>query len=338
MQYEKNCLQEKNYNQFGNKCKSIVSENDAQKKIINTICLIFHCLMHSIFNSQPSQYDKNEHAHLEYMNYWLNHELHSKNADICPEYFYQTLRSVDIHNVILPKLRTNNNYIVKEEADNMYALYHLYNKYVEMNEIVKSNTPFENTFFSYARNIVQKYKELAKKCTENNKFLCNALYVFKQKYKKIELKGEKLSHWDRKTLPPLVESDHSQGEITELKTRNSAVLQTSSADSVRSNEPIAEVGVSAKSPGKNEVSKEKPGELFENSVTSIRELSNPTNSHLLSWGTHLKDGANAITSDEDSSTGLKGEGDLSDYTRTIIGPTIGTIGMSSIFFIFYKVR
>ncbi|KMZ81698.1 hypothetical protein PVIIG_05756 [Plasmodium vivax India VII] len=188
MQYEKKCLQEKNYNKFGNKCKSIGSEYAGQENIINTICLKFHCLMYNIFNSQFPEYDKNEHAHLEYLNYWLNHELHLKNIDICPEYFYQTMRSLDINNDILRKLRTNNSYIVKEEVRNMHALYHIYKNYVEMNEIVKNNTLIGNAFFSYANNIVEKYSELSKKCAQKNNFLCDALNVFKEKYNKIELK------------------------------------------------------------------------------------------------------------------------------------------------------
>ncbi|CAI7719101.1 Plasmodium vivax Vir protein, putative [Plasmodium vivax] len=336
MQYEKNCPQKKQYNQYESICKSIGSEYAGQEKIISTICLKFHCLMYNILNSQPPEYSKNEHAHLEYLNYWLNHELHLKNASICPKFFYQTMISMDRSNFILRKLRTNNSYIVKEEVRNMHALYHIYKNYVEMNEIVKNNTLIGNAFFSYANNIVEKYSELSKKCAQKNNFLCDALNVFKEKYNKIELKGEILSYWEKKTLPALVESGHSQEEITDLLARNREVSQTSSADSVILNEPKAEVSVSAESSGKNEVSKENPGELSENSVTSIEGSSNPTNSHPLSSRTPLQDGANAITSDEGRSTELKSEGNLSDYTRTIVGPAIGTIGLSSIFFIFYK--
>ncbi|CAG9481161.1 Plasmodium vivax Vir protein/Plasmodium variant antigen protein Cir/Yir/Bir, putative [Plasmodium vivax] len=336
MQYEKNCPQKKQYNQYESICKSIGSEYAGQENIVSTICLRFHCLMYNILNSQSSQYDQNELAHLEYLNYWLNYELHLNKVNNCPKYFYQNMIIKDKDNVLLPKLRANNSYILKEELSNMYALYHLYNKYVEMNEIVKSNTPVENAFFSYARNIVQKYKELAKKCTENNKFLCNALNVFKEKYNKIELKGENLNDWNSKELPPLDESGHSQGKITELLARNREVSQTSSANSVISNEPITAVSVSAESPEENTVSREKPEESVESSVTSIEESSNPTNSHPLSSRTPLQDGANAITSENNRSNELQSEGNLSDYTRTIVGPAIGTIGLSSIFFIFYK--
>ncbi|KMZ88750.1 variable surface protein Vir25 [Plasmodium vivax Mauritania I] len=338
MQYEKNCPQKKQYNQYESICKSIGSEYAGQENIVSTICLRFHCLMYNILNSQSSQYDQNELAHLEYLNYWLNYELHLNKVNNCPKYFYQNMIIKDKDNVLLPKLRANNSYILKEELSNMYALYHLYNKYVEMNEIVKSNTPVENAFFSYARNIVQKYKELAKKCTENNKFLCNALNVFKEKYNKIELKGENLNDWNSKELPPLDESGHSQGKITELLARNREVSQTSSANSVISNEPITAVSVSAESPEENTVSREKPEESVESSVTSIEESSNPTNSHPLSSRTPLQDGANAITSENNRSNELQSEGNLSDYTRTIVGPAIGTIGLSSIFFIFYKVK
>ncbi|CAI7718673.1 Plasmodium vivax Vir protein, putative [Plasmodium vivax] len=336
VRYEKNCLKEEQYNQYVSKCESIGSAYAGQEKIISTICLKFHCLMYNILNSQPPEYNKNEHAHLEYLNYWLNRELHLKNASICPKFFYQTMISMDRSNFILRKLRTNNNYIVKEEVDNMYALYHLYDKYVKMKEILMDYTPVESTFFIYARNIVEKYNKLAKKCTQKTIFLCDALNVFKQKYKEIELNGENLSHWDSRTLPPLDESGHSQGKITELLARNREVSQTSSANSVISNEPITAVSVSAESSGKNEVSKENPRELSENSVTSIEGSSNPTNSHLSSLRTSLQDGASAFTSDEDISTELQSEGDLSDYTRTIVGPAVGTIGLSSIFFIFYK--
>ncbi|KMZ76957.1 hypothetical protein PVIIG_06355 [Plasmodium vivax India VII] len=227
MQYEKNCPQKKQYNQYESICKSIGSEYAGQENIVSTICLRFHCLMNNIFNSKSSQYDQNELAHLEYLNYWLNHELHLKNASICPKFFYQTMISMDRSNFILRKLRTNNSYIVKEEVRNMHALYHIYKNYVEMNEIVKNNTLIGNAFFSYANNIVEKYSELSKKCAQKNNFLCDALNVFKEKYNKIELKGEILSYWEKKTLPALVESGHSQEEITESSTRNREVSQTS---------------------------------------------------------------------------------------------------------------
>ncbi|SCA59693.1 hypothetical protein, conserved, partial [Plasmodium vivax] len=248
------------------------------------------------------------------------------------------MRIMDKYNDVIPKLITNNNYIVNEEVRNMYALYHLYYKYIEMKEIVKKNTPIEDAFFSYARNIVKKYRELAKDCTQKKNFLCDALNVFKQKYNEIQLNGEILSYWEKKTLPPLDENGNSQEEITELSTKNNAVLQTSSGDSVKLNEPMAEVSVSAESPEKNTVSREKPEESIGNSVTSTGESSNHTSLHLLSSRTSLQGGTIATVSDEDRSTGLKDEGDLSDYTRTIVGPAIGTIGLSSIFFIFYKVK
>ncbi|KNA00820.1 variable surface protein Vir25g [Plasmodium vivax North Korean] len=338
MQYEKNCLKEEQYNQYGSKCESIGSAYAEQENIISTICLKFHCLMNNILNSQPPEYSKNEHAHLEYLNYWLNHELHLKNASICPKFFYQTMISMDRSNFILRKLRTNNSYIVKEEVRNMHALYHIYKNYVEMNEIVKNNTLIGNAFFSYANNIVEKYSELSKKCAQKNNFLCDALNVFKEKYNKIELKGEILSYWENKTLPALVESGHSQEEITESSTRNREVSQTSSEEAVTLNEPKPEDSVSEELSGKNKVSKENPEESIGNSVTSTGESSNHTSLHLLSSRTSLQGGTIATASDEDRSTELQSEGDLSDYTRTIIGPAVGTIGLSSIFFIFYKVK
>ncbi|SCO66074.1 Plasmodium vivax Vir protein/Plasmodium variant antigen protein Cir/Yir/Bir, putative [Plasmodium vivax] len=336
MQYEKNCLKEEQYNQYGSKCESIGSAYAEQENIISTICLKFHCLMNNIFNSKSSQYDQNELAHLEYLNYWLNYELYLNNAIICPKSFYQNMISLDKNNDIILKLRKNNNYIVNEEVRNMYALYHLYDKYVKMKEILMDYTPVENAFFSYARNIVEKYRELAKNCTQNKNFLCDALNVFKEKYNKIELKGEILSYWENKTLPALVESGHSQEEITESSTRNREVSQTSSEEAVTLNEPKPEDSVSEELSGKNKVSKENPEESIGNSVTSTGESSNHTSLHLLSSRTSLQGGTIATASDEDRSTELQSEGDLSDYTRTIIGPAVGTIGLSSIFFIFYK--
>ncbi|GAB69815.1 hypothetical protein PCYB_005640 [Plasmodium cynomolgi strain B] len=174
MEYEKNCPQENHYNQYEYKCKFQLSNDEKEQMNIITICKRFHCLLDKLFPLSTKHTNNNEYVDLEYLNYWLNYELHLKGSSICPKYFYQILKSMD-NNDILSELSKNYGYIVNEEVKNMYSLYNLYYYYNEMNKDLNRDTPIEETVMVYANKCVDEYQKFEGHCSDTT---TNFLYCF----------------------------------------------------------------------------------------------------------------------------------------------------------------
>ncbi|SCA83529.1 VIR protein [Plasmodium vivax] len=322
LKYGNSCNNDNSFNRYGDKCEFEGLTYDGKEKVQTNICQRFKCLIHNILNEAPKHNSSIEKADGEYLNYWLNHEIHLRGANICPKNFYQNMKIRDPKNTLLPKLRNYMYYIEDDDVNNMYLLYHLYNNYTEMNKIINSDVPKEETFMVYAKNCVEKYKELKAKCSEKNIHLSNALNIFKTKYEQTKLNKEKLPEWKIEKLPALDDTKDIQKKVT--------------SPSKISTSPV-EITIEAS------VSLEKPA-LTQSSLTAtladpaalMNQFAESGKSNPSAEMQSLQSGDNTVRSEEIRSTGLKGEGDLSDYTRTIIGPAVGTIGLSSIFFIFYK--
>ncbi|GAB70039.1 hypothetical protein PCYB_007880, partial [Plasmodium cynomolgi strain B] len=131
-------------------------------------------------------------------------------SNICPKELLQHMISVDRENTLLRKLRDYTYYIEDDDVENMDVLYHLYSNYKEMNKIIKTDIPNEESFMKYANNCADKYKELEKKCVKPSKHFCKALYAFKKKYDDIDLKNPKLEDWEKKKLPSLSKSENAE--------------------------------------------------------------------------------------------------------------------------------
>ncbi|SCA60505.1 VIR protein [Plasmodium vivax] len=322
LKYGNSCNNDNSFNRYGDKCEFEGLTYDGKEKVQTNICQRFKCLIHNILNEAPKHNSSIEKADGEYLNYWLNHEIHLRGANICPKNFYQNMKIRDPKNTLLPKLRNYMYYIEDDDVNNMYLLYHLYNNYTEMNKIINSDVPKEETFMVYAKNCVEKYKELKAKCSEKNIHLSNALNIFKTKYKETKLNKAKLPEWKIDNLPSLDDTDDIQEKATEPSNINISRVEITTKPSVSLGQPALRLSTFA-------ATLADPAALMNQLAESGKSNHSPQNKS-------LQDGTNAITLDENGSTELKSEGDLSDYTRTIIGPAVGTIGMSSIFFIFYK--
>ncbi|KMZ94895.1 hypothetical protein PVMG_05506 [Plasmodium vivax Mauritania I] len=330
LKYGNSCNNDNSFNRYGDKCEFKGLTYDEKTDTNTNICKRFKCLIHSILKEVPGHNSPIEEADGEYLNYWLNREIHLNNANICPINFYQHMKFLDPEDKLLLNLRNYMYYIEDDDIKNMNVLYLLYNNYKEMNKIINNDIPNEETFMKYAKNCVEKYKELKAKCSEKNIHLSNALNIFKTKYKETKLNKAKLPEWKIDNLPSLDDTEDIQEKATELSNINSSPVQIITKPSISLVQPALTRSTSeATLPHPSA----RMNQFVETAVVQLEsEKSNPS-----AQMQSLQNGEYPFTL-EDVSTELKSEGDLSDYTRTIIGPAVGTIGMSSIFFIFYKVK
>ncbi|CAG9474118.1 unnamed protein product [Plasmodium vivax] len=325
LKYGKICIDGINCDQYGGKCEFKGLTSDEKADIHTNICKRFRYLIHNILNEVPENNSPIEKADREYLNYWLNHEIYMSDANICPKVFLQHMITRDTENKLLRKLRNYMYYIEDDDVKNMNMLYHLYNNYKEMNEINNSDImQNEQTFMKYAKNCVKNYKELKSKCSDETTHLYNALNIFKKKYEQTKLNKAKHPEWEIENLLSLDGIEDVQEKDTALsKISNSLV------------EITIEPSESLEQPALKQITFAAPMKQFAERVVVSAESGKSNHSPQIK---SLPSGDYTIMLDENGSTELQSERDLSDYTRTIIGPAIGTIGMSSIFFIFYKVR
>ncbi|KMZ95705.1 hypothetical protein PVMG_06107 [Plasmodium vivax Mauritania I] len=323
LKYRKICIDGNNCDQYGDKCEFKGLTFDGKENVQTNICKRFKYLIYNILNEAHDHNSSNEKADREYLNYWLNHEILMNDANICPKVFLQNMITRDKENILLRELKNYMYYIEDDDVKNMNMLYHLYNNYKEMNEINNSDImQNEQTFMKYAKSCVKNYKELKSKCSDETTHLYNALNIFKKKYEQTKLNKAKHPEWEIENLLSLDGIEDVQEKDTALsKISNSLV------------EITIEPSESLEQPALKQITFAAPMKQFAERVVVSAESGKSNHSP---QNKSLQDGTNAITLDENGSTELKSEGDLSDYTRTIIGPAVGTIGMSSIFFIFYK--
>ncbi|GAB69833.1 hypothetical protein PCYB_005820, partial [Plasmodium cynomolgi strain B] len=150
------------------------------------ICSKFHCLIEKITKPTYASNTTTKYADLVYLNYWLNYELHNIYARVKgPKNFLRSMRTVDIENKLLRELSDCMYNINDDDIENMNVLYRLYNNYNEMNKIIKTYIPNEESFMKYANNWTDKYKEVEKKCLTPSKPFCKALYAFKKNMMKL---------------------------------------------------------------------------------------------------------------------------------------------------------
>ncbi|GAB69755.1 hypothetical protein PCYB_005040, partial [Plasmodium cynomolgi strain B] len=206
---KKICSQENDYNQYNNKCKFFVSADEKEKNKITIICLRFYCLMNNIFKLDSSPNTPIDHVHLEYLNYWLNYELHNNYADTYPKQLYRLMKANDSNNSILSKLNSKIKDIDVAEMKNMNWLFYLYREYFNIIKAITNDYAKEETFHGYPNPIPEEYKEFEEKClkeTSCRKVLC----AFKEKYESIKLEIPELEDLVSKMLPSLKKSANAQ--------------------------------------------------------------------------------------------------------------------------------
>ncbi|GAB69786.1 hypothetical protein PCYB_005350, partial [Plasmodium cynomolgi strain B] len=199
IKYEEYCLQRENYNEYANKCKllELVDENEETK--VNTICLRFQCLMNYILKQYFSQNTQIKHVHLEYLNYWLNNELHNNYADIFPKELYQHMKVHDTSNTLLSNLDSILSNMNDDEIKNMSLLFYLYRDCVHIVNVTTGYVVNESFAMKNEKHCADKYKELEQKCpNEKTASFCKAFCAFKKKYKSIDFKIPKLKDMEKK--------------------------------------------------------------------------------------------------------------------------------------------
>ncbi|KMZ86053.1 hypothetical protein PVBG_05452 [Plasmodium vivax Brazil I] len=331
LKYEKFCIDDNNCDPYRDKCKFKKSTSDEKSDIHTNICKRFKYLIHNIFNVMPQHKSSNEEADGKYLIYWLNHEIHLRDANICPKSFYQIMRTLDPEDNLLPILRNYMYYIEENEVNNMHNLFYIYQRYNDFKKIMDSENPNKDTAMKYIANCVGKYKELKAKSSEKTTYLSKALNIFKTKYEQTKLNMATHPEWKIENFPSLDDIVDVQEKGTAPPNINSYRVEIATEPSISQEQPVLTLSTSEATLSHPEARIDQ----FAETVVVQAESGESNHSPQIQ---SFQSGNNPVRSEENGSTGLKGEGDLSDYTRTIIGPAIGTIGLSSIFFIFYKVK
>ncbi|VVA00080.1 PIR protein [Plasmodium vivax] len=341
LKYGKFCNNVNNFHRYGGKCEFKGLTYDGKENVQTDICKRFKCLIHNILKEVPEHNSPIEEADGEYLNYWLNREIHLNNANICPINFYQHMITMDTENK-LRKLRNYMYYIEDDDVNNMNVLYLLYNNYKEMNEIIDSDVPTEKTFMTYAKNCVEKYKSLDIQCNRKHTDFCDYLSAFKKKYDKINLNIDKLKEWDNKTLPSLNNNEPPNAKITRHSLTNGEYSEIvinhrtpGSLASVMQPTPLLRVDKYTGEDPKSFVTASDPSVLYNNHSPQNIVVAPTMNSHSFNDNPLLANMENKELLHGIKQTELNNEDDLG-VDKKIIGTIITTLGVPSFFFIFYK--
>ncbi|KMZ89783.1 hypothetical protein PVMG_06221 [Plasmodium vivax Mauritania I] len=309
------------------------------------ICSRFHYLIKKLLKLEPSQSDIDEKFHLEYLNYWLNYELYRVNDNIHPKVFLQDMRVNDPGNRLLNKLNGKLSYIDEDEIKNMHELFYLYRDY---NYIINATTGHdvnEDQFKHYTKHCVDKYKPLEEKCLKEWTSFCKSLCNFRKKYEKIKLTDDIRKEWSYNSLPPLSKYGQMVEEVLQSPPHgdSSTLMQSSCGESVVGNVLTScnnrDIG------SKSLISDDETPALHPASSVEVNETSILVNMPPLkqrSESTYATSVISDTYSQEYSgNTGqieTKNEDGFDKHTNKIIGTSISTLGVSSLFFLFYKVN
>ncbi|KMZ94649.1 hypothetical protein PVMG_02538 [Plasmodium vivax Mauritania I] len=312
--YYQFCYNNQDCDQYKSICGSVGSRLVGKTYELVNICARLHYLINKLFNSTKSQ---DEETHLEYLNFWLNHELHTIDDNICPDNFCQLMRISDVKNSALSNLKSKSYYINKDEVNNINLLYHLYYNYNEIKNILMDTEQSQNLVKHYAKYCVEKYRDLKAKCSEENADLCEALEIFQNKYENDDIIKAKIPDWSIDRLPSL----HDVEVLKSLSTKNTdienTVLSRGSIPTANMEQPLERVMLledPVAAPSRSMMTNTiQQGNVFENlkGDKMLQEMKQET--------AHI-------------------EGAVNNDTQKIVGPVIGTLGLTSIFFTFYKVN
>ncbi|KMZ83384.1 hypothetical protein PVBG_05931 [Plasmodium vivax Brazil I] len=336
--YENFCNNDGKCDKYRNKCDFSGSYDEGNEVALREICVKFKYLIDSILNISSLERDNNKKAHLAFLNYWLNHQIYKKEANICPKQFYQKMRAVDIRNRSFPISKEEIYYIDEEDITNMYMLFHLYVKYNDIKKLLEGSDTDESFVMQIARNCVSKYKELKISCKTKRTEVCNTLKTFKDKFERTDLKLNIHEDWINKTLPSLSNDADDEPHDNE-------VVVHPMPSSVNYHDPLVKpIGNSEQSTElasvPTETSTETKVKTIKDGIHQLTqsEPSGEDSSKLATPGLSLtgktSDGINEnITSDNENR-----ESYFVFDTKKIIGSVISSLGISLIFFIFYKVN
>ncbi|KMZ95099.1 hypothetical protein PVMG_05971 [Plasmodium vivax Mauritania I] len=201
------------------------------------ICSRFHYLIKKLLKLAPSQSYVDEKFHFEYLNYWINYELHKVKDNIDPKVFLQDMRVYDPRNPLLSKLNPKLSYIDEDEIKNMYSLFYLYKDYIYIKDSITGENANKEQFLRYTKHCVDKYQPLEKNCLNKTTSFCKALCNFRKKYEEIKLSDEIINDWADTTLPSLSKYANAQVNDPQLSSTlvHPALADTESSGRVNRN-------------------------------------------------------------------------------------------------------
>ncbi|KMZ89658.1 hypothetical protein PVMG_06236 [Plasmodium vivax Mauritania I] len=261
-----------------------------------------------------------------------------KQNIICPKEFHQHMKTKDTGNKTLRKLDQKLDYIEGDELKNMKTLFYIYKHYYAIKDVIAEYFPIESSAMSYANNCVEKYRELKVNCSDVSIPFCKALDDFALIYENTDLNDEKLNEWRNKKLPSLNKDVHALGEvITPLTTMNSSTEPGKS--------PVVASSTSSKTVNMipEEIVKDKETRVltFATSGEDPKTRIGPQESMKLFTSTAISGSTNELQENESGlseKTEIKSPNYFDTSTNKIIGTSISTVGVSSLFFLFYKVN
>ncbi|VUZ99873.1 PIR protein [Plasmodium vivax] len=341
--YETFCINDEQCDQYKTVCKSIGSKIYGMEEKRAKICSRFHYLIEKLLKLEPSQSDIDEKFHLEYLNYWLNYELYRVNDNIEPKAFHQNMKSNNPRNTLLSKLNQKLSNIDEDEVKNMHELFYLYKNYINIKNSITGDNPSEAQFQHYTKHCVKKYQELEGICLKVRTSFCKALCDFRKKYESINLTDDIKNDWSYNSLPPLSKNEQIVEKVTQSPSHgdSSTLLQGSCRESEGGNV----LTPCNKSDTGNEsliITDVTPALLPVDSV-ELSETSKIVSTHPVQRGSESI-GATTVTSDINSQKyventeqiEIKNEDGFDIHKNKIIGTSVSTLGVSSLFFLFYK--
>ncbi|VUZ99998.1 PIR protein [Plasmodium vivax] len=331
LEYERFCYHDKKCNKYNEKCKLIGSIFYGMEEKRANICSGFHFLIEELLKLSPLKSDIDEKYHLEFLNYWLNYELYNKDANIGPKEFHQNMKVNDPKNQLLDKLNGKLSYIDEDETNDMYWLFYLYKDYINIKNSVTGENPSENLFHSYTKHCVDKYQELEDKCLNKTTPFCKALCNFRKKYEQIDLSNEAINGWKNKILPPLSKNAKAQVNDTKLPRVLDHTSLEDTGNTARGNiTPVT----SSESLERGSGGPVKYGAMTE-TITDSEPIVED-GSHQLSANSYLAYKPQQNSLEDNKQNEIPKENDFDKHTNKIIGTSISTLGVSSLFFLFYK--
>ncbi|SCA81766.1 VIR protein [Plasmodium vivax] len=343
LHYKNICIRNNECNQYDNICIFDEWTVDDEVDKLTLICKRFLYLLDKLITSSNNTTDNNENAHLEYLNYWLNNEQRVIKTTLEPNQLFKHIRSKSINNGKLSKLIGNIKNIPQEEINNMYSLFYLYEDYINIKNSITGDNPSEAQFQHYTKHCVKKYQELEGICLKVRTSFCKALCDFRKKYESINLTDDIKNDWSYNSLPPLSKNEQIVEKVTQSPSHgdSSTLLQGSCRESEGGNV----LTPCNKSDTGNEsliITDVTPALLPVDSV-ELSETPKIVSTHPVQRGSESI-GATTVTSDINSQKyventeqiEIKNEDGFDIHKNKIIGTSVSTLGVSSLFFLFYK--
>ncbi|VUZ98030.1 PIR protein [Plasmodium vivax] len=343
LQYTNFCVNHNQCDQYNNICIFDELGFDDKGDKLNLICKRFHYLFDKLITTSIDPTNNNENTHLEYLNYWLNHELNLIETHLDSKTLFQLIRIRNINNGELSKLIGKIKNIPKEVLKDMYSLFYLYEDYINIIKATSKDYPSENSFERHAKHCVEKYQPLEDKCLYKKTSFCKALCNFREKYEQIKLNTDIIKEWSYNSLPRLSKYGQVVEEVPQSPSHgdSSTSMQGSCRESMGVNAltPCNKPDTDSKSltnadahPALHSVDSVKVSETsIHVSEPPVQQRSEPSDETTVISNIYDQ---GSLENTEQSET--KSENGFDTSTNKIIGTSISTLGVSSLFFLFYK--